>query len=582
MSMFADVRLNPEVRLKPDATVRLTPDTTGIPRVHLQVDLVIAVCLLTLAPACTQKPQTPVKPSPTYTLRKVELPDLSHAVPSVQKQLRDGYAALKQKIDAPSSSPDELGLAYGQMGMLLMAAEYRDQAESALLNAQTFAPRDGRWPYYLGHLYKLNGDGVKSSAAFRRALELQPDDVPTLIWVGESDLDEGKPDDAAAHFGKALSLRPQSIAAQYGLGRVALAKQEYSKAVDYLERALRLDPQATVIHYPLAMAYRGLGDQAKAQAHLSLRGTLAIKPEDPMMDRLNALLNSALAYEVAGADALDRADFKAAAESFRKGLEVDPKEPSLHHKFGTALALLGDHGGAIDQFNQALKLDPNFVKAHYSLAVIDADTGQTDAALQHLTAALKTEPGYVEARMLLAHVLRRSGRLDASLPEYARIAAQDPRLPEARFGYAASLIRLRRYADARDYLTEAMRLYPNELAFANALARVLAAAPDEKVRDGRRALATIQPAIALVRASDILETMAMAQAELGQFTEAVTWQKEAIAAAERSGQRTVAERITDNLRLYESRKPCRTPYRADEPIEFQPTGGPQAVQSPHL
>jgi hypothetical protein len=127
-----------------------------------------------------------------------------------------------------------------------------------------------------------------------------------------------------------------------------------------------------------------------------------------------------------------------------------------------------------------------------------------------------------------------------------------------------------------------MRLFPAEFAFANALARVLAAAPDDTVRDGRRAASLMQPIVAAqVRARDILETVAMAQAELGQFTEAVTWQKEAIAAAEKGGERGIAERITDNLRLYESRRPCRTPWRPDEPIEFQRTGGPQAIQSPN-
>jgi tetratricopeptide (TPR) repeat protein len=542
----------------------------------------LSLLVAALAISGCSKPEAPARPAPTYTLREVSLPDLSHAAPSVQQQLRDGYAALKKKIDAPATPSDELGAAYGQMGMLLLAAEYRGEAESALLNAQTFSPRDPRWPYYLGHLYKLKGDGEKSIAAFARALELQPNDVPTLIWVGEGALDQGRSDDADTHFAKALSLQPRSVAALYGAGRAELARKDYAKAVEHLDRALSLDPQATVIHYPLAMAYRGLGDQAKAQAHLSLRGSLAIKPEDPMMDRVNAMLNSALSYEVSGADALDHSDFKAAAESFRKGVEVAPKEPSLHHKLGTALALLDDHNGAIEQFKQALKLDPNFVKAHYSLAVIDSDEGQIASAVQHLNAALKTEPGYVEARMLLANVLRRSGQLEASLPEYDRIVKQDARLPEARFGYAAALIRLRHYAEARDYLVDAMRVYPNELAFANALARVLAAAPDDKVRDGRRALAAIQPVIAQVRARDILETMAMAQAENGQFTEAATWQKEAIAEAERNGRHDTAERITDNLRLYESRTPCRTPWRADEPIEFQPTGGPQAVQSPHL
>src|SRR5215472_6964561 len=55
------------------------------------------------------KPEAPAKPAaPTYTLREVTLPDLSHAVPTVQQQLRDGYATLKKKIDAPTTPADEL------------------------------------------------------------------------------------------------------------------------------------------------------------------------------------------------------------------------------------------------------------------------------------------------------------------------------------------------------------------------------------------------------------------------------------------------------------------------------------------
>jgi tetratricopeptide (TPR) repeat protein len=161
---------------------------------------------------------------------------------------------------------------------------------------------------------------------------------------------------------------------------------------------------------------------------------------------------------------------------------------------------------------------------------------------------------------------------------YAQIMREDPRVPEARFGYTAALIRLRRFGEARNALAEAITLYPNELSFANAEARLLAAAPDDKLRDGPRALRFIQPVLRQMRAVDTLETMAMVQAELGQFTEAATWQREAIAAAERSGDRAVASRIADNLRLYEARKPCRMPWRQDEPLEFQPSG--PTVQSP--
>jgi tetratricopeptide (TPR) repeat protein len=526
----------------------------------------------------TTSTTAPAKPASTYTLRKVTLPDLSRAAPSVQQQLRDVYASLQKKIDGSNTPTDQLALAYGQMGMLFMAAEYRGEAEAALLDAQTFNPRDARWPYYLAHLYKVKGEAPKSAAAFARALELQPDDVPTLVWLGDARLDEGKPDEAEPLFTKAIGLQPKSLAAQYGLGRVALAKQDYARAVSYLEKALSLDPLATIIHYPLAMAYRGTGDQTKAEAHLAQRGTLALKPDDPLMAQVDAMLRSAIGYEVSGADALDRGDWKAAAESFRKGIEVAPKEASLHHKLGTALALQGDGRAAVEELERAIALDPSFSKAHYSLGVILASTGQAPSAIQHFQAALKSQPGYVEARLQLAHTLRRTGQPEASLAHYAQIVKDDARVPEARFGYAAALIRLRRYAEARDYLAGAITLYPNVLSFSNAEARLLAASPDDKVRDGQRALRFVQPVLRQVRAVDTLETMAMVQAELGQFTEAVTWQKEAIAAAERSGERGIASRIADNLRLYEARKPCRTPWRPDEPLEFQPVA--PTVQSP--
>ena len=43
------------------------------------------------------------------------------------------------------------------MGTLLAAAEQLEAAEPCYLNAQTLAPDDARWPYYLGQLYRIKG-----------------------------------------------------------------------------------------------------------------------------------------------------------------------------------------------------------------------------------------------------------------------------------------------------------------------------------------------------------------------------------------------------------------------------------------
>jgi hypothetical protein len=62
--------------------------------------------------------------------------------------------------------------------------------------------------------------------------------------------------------------------------------------------------------------------------------------------------------------------------------------------------------------------------------------------------------------------------------------------------------------------------------------------------------------------------MAMASAEVGQYDDAMPWQREALEAAQRTGPRETIERLTDNLARHQACRPCCVPWRADEPIEF--------------
>ena len=90
----------------------------------------------------------------------------------------------------PGHSAADRADAYGELGKIPMAADHRDAAEPCLLNAQTLAPQDFRWPYYLAHLYRENGDLAKATPAFERALQIRPDDVDALVWLGNFELDQ--------------------------------------------------------------------------------------------------------------------------------------------------------------------------------------------------------------------------------------------------------------------------------------------------------------------------------------------------------------------------------------------------------
>ena len=508
-------------------------------------------------------------------LRAVTLPELTRVDPSVQKQVRERYDSL-QRAMRESSADRELASAYGQYAMVLQASEYFDAAEPSYLNAQELAPDEIKWPYYLANLYKSRGETDKAEASFKRALELHPSDVATLIWLGRLHLDQGRPEAAEALFGKASALAPRTVAAVAGLGAAALARRDYADAVKYLENALALDPEAESLHGPLAAAYRGLGQIDKAQPHLRQWKNTDVFVPDPLQQEMDLLLESGLSYELRGVRAFEARDWKAAAEFFRKGTtlahENTPLARSLHHKLGTALYLMGMPDAAQEQFEVVVKqapasgIDEASAKAHYSLGLILAQKGQDTAALTHLESAVAYQPSYVEAHLAYGDALRRIGKADAALPQYEEAIQLNPRSVPARLGHVMTLVTVGRSRDARDRLVELTMLQPDRLEYQLALARVLAASPDDRVRDPRRALDILDRHFRQQRAMDVGETIAMALASLGEFTQAVGIQRGVLSAAQRAGKAAAVARMTDNLRLYERQRPSRRPWVNDQAV----------------
>ena len=501
----------------------------------------------------------------------IALPDLSAADVFVRDQVRGQHAALTAIVQTPTANAARRADAYGDMGKLLMAAALHDAAEPYLRRARTLAPDDARWPYYLGHLYRTIGALEDSVASFNDVLRLRPDDPLTLLWLGEVHLLLGRPEEAEPLFTTQLAMQPDSVVAHVGIGRAALATSDYARAVRFLEEGLRLSGQTAVgVHYPLALAYRGLGRLDRAEAHLRQRADVAILAEDPLMEELDTLIESPRAYERRGNRALSRRDWVTAAGYFRRGLVLEPADPTLRHRLGTVLFQMGDPGGAFAEFERILQTTPDFALAHFSLGVLLEGAGRRPEAIERLDAAVRHEPAYIEARLALAGLLRREGRFEEALLQYERVmeegAPGDPRIEEAPFGHAITLVRLGRHADARDRFGAGMAAYPDQPFFVHALARLLGGATDPGVRDGARALALLEALPEAARTLDLGESMAMALAATGRFGEAASWQRNAVDRAARGGRPDLVPGMREKLTRYER----GLPWRSDDPVEFDP------------
>ena len=504
------------------------------------------------------------KPVPGATLLPVALPDLGRAHTSVQAQLREAYEALS------GAEPARRGEAYGELGKLLMAGEYLDEAERCFRNAQALSPDDFRWPYYLGHLFRSTGRLTEAAGRFERALELRPDDLAALTWLGQVHIDAGRPEAAEPHLGRARARHPDTPAVLFQLGRAAAARRDYATAVARFEDALRLEPDAMAIRYPLAMAYRGLGDLEKALAYLDQSGDrdgdgMGVTLPDPLMAEVNAALRSPQVHWDLGLYAGAREDWPEAVRQFREAARLAPDLPVVRLNLGLALNRTGDARTALGQLDEAVRLDPGLAAAHFAMGTLYERSGRDEEAVERYTLAATHDPNHAEAHLRLADAFRRTDRIEASLAPYRRALELEPGWREARFGEAMALVRLARYPEALRRLRAAMALHPGEPAFPLAVARLLAAAPDPRVRDGSAALGLAQAVEETHKTTAVAETMAMALAELGRFAEAVEWQRAAMAGAAAGGQAGASQRMAANLVLYRLGRPCRTPWRDDDP-----------------
>ena len=423
-------------------------------------------CVLLLAGACGAGEQASGSDAvalvgATGARPSIELPELSGVVPSVVGQIRVAHSRLLEKRADDDVAPAALGNAYGELGVVLMAAEYHDVAALCLRSAAVLMPDAIRWPYYLGHLHTLRGELIEAAGFFARAHELRPRDLPTMVRLGEAWLDQGRPGDAEEVFERALRVEPASGAALAGLGRAALAGNDTERAVTFLERALTVDERASSLRYPLATAYRRLGELDRAEAQLKLRGRGTMVLSDPLMEEFAAVLESTVAYEARGLRALQQGQLAAAEDLFRRGLALAPNDPALRHRLGTVLMMAGDQRRAVEEFEETIRRTPDFSKAYFGLGMIETINRRPERAAERFLAALGYQPDYLEARVGLADALRMSGRPDESLDHYREVVVADPQFADAWMGYALALADLGRFNEARVRLTEARSVLPD-------------------------------------------------------------------------------------------------------------------------
>lgn len=381
-----------------------------------------------------------VPPSPTHAAEPLPLPtvQLDAMEPGVRARLQASRETLEAL--APDAPPTTRATAYGAVGQIAFFCQLTALAEAAFRNAETLAPEDYRWPYYLGALYQEDGRLDAALEALGCALRLRPGDVAATVRTARILLLRGELAQARPFFERLRDEPGAADVARYGLGRIAAAAGDHRAAITLFEEALASQPEVAELHQQLGLAYRALGDRDAARRHLGAQVGHSLWFADPLREAIE--VEVARVHIDRGYEAWEAGDLEASAKAYEQAVAAAPRNADYRLTYGSALARLGDLDGAVAAFTQAVELEPENPKAHYRLALARSDRdGLDEAAERHLRTAIALVPSFKEAHLALALALERAGRLDEAKEHFQAVLAIDPEDHQARVHWARQLLR---------------------------------------------------------------------------------------------------------------------------------------------
>jgi tetratricopeptide (TPR) repeat protein len=119
----------------------------------------------------------------------------------------------------------------------------------------------------------------ESAAAYRRALELDPEHPDAHLNLGRLLHEEGRLAEAEAHYRAAAAADPEGGRPHYNLGVVLEDQGREAEALAAYGRALQLDDALATAHFNLSRLYEARGNEAAALSHLSAYKRLLARSE---------------------------------------------------------------------------------------------------------------------------------------------------------------------------------------------------------------------------------------------------------------------------------------------------------------
>jgi tetratricopeptide (TPR) repeat protein len=365
-----------------------------------------------------------------------------------------------------------------------------------ILQSVPEADRTPRIDSVLGYTYEQKKDYTHSIGAYRKAVELDGDDLDAVRGLAENLLNDNQTDAALEQYKKIAAADPQDAQTLLHMAEIYRRDGQFDKALDTLSKAQAIAPDSMEIEYNRAVVEEAMGkfDDAAKQ----LEGMLARTDKPEGAYSTSERSNRSIFLERLGIVYRDQNKTQLAVDTFRKLITLgDDAAVRGYQQIVECYRDAKDWAAATATAREAAEKFPSDTGLQMTLAGQEADNGQADAALARVKAMLKGNPAS-DREVWIALVqmnsrLRRYPDAEKALAKALELSTKQDEKDYVNFIGGSVYERQKKYDTAESYFRKVLASDPKSATTLNYLGYMLA---DRGTRL-EEALALIRRAVAL-------------------------------------------------------------------------------------
>jgi len=406
-----------------------------------------------------------------------------------------------------------------------LAVLYTEEGDTTralqVLSAVPDAARSAKLYAALGSTYEQRKDYKGAIDAFKRAIQLDRDNLDAIRGLAENLLNDGQTDAALEQFKVIADSNPEDARTFLRIAEIYRRQGKFDLALESLKKAQTLVPDSMEVSYNQAAVYQSMGrydDAAKLLQDL-LKKTEKPQNSYSQSDRENR----SIFFQRLGTVYRDQGNYPAAVEAFRGMLPLgDDSAKTGYQEVVDTYREARDWPKATAAAKEATQKLPNDRDVRIVYASQLADSGDADGAIATVKAELKgnadDRPIYIALSQMYTR-LRRWSDADESLNKAEALSTRPDEKQYIDFLRGSTYERQKKYDEAEAAFKKVLAADPNNAVTLNYLGYMNA---DRGTRL-EESLAYIRQAVQIEPANGAyLDSLGWAYFKLGKYDLAET------------------------------------------------------------